>query len=92
MVFEEARASRRGAMIEVVQSAKTLGFQNGPFAATRSLVRERDDIVEPLMIAFVLMVGKILIERVAQGTLAEENQLIETLLLYCAHPAFGKGV
>jgi hypothetical protein len=44
------------------------------------------------MITFVLMVGKIFIERVAQGTLTEENQLIETLILDCAHPALGVGV
>jgi hypothetical protein len=54
-------------MVEVEQSAKPLGFQNGPFAATRPLVKERDDIVKPLMIAFVLMVGKILIERVGES-------------------------
>jgi len=40
--------------------------------------------VEPLMIAFVLMVGQILLERVAQGAFAKENQLIETIILCCA--------
>lgn len=44
------------------------------------------------MIAFVLRVGKILIERVAQGSPAEENQLIETFILDETHPAFGEGV
>ena len=39
------------------------------------------------MIAFVLMAGRILIERVAQGALAEENQLIETFILDETHPA-----
>jgi hypothetical protein len=43
------------------------------------------------MIAFVLMVGQKLLERVAQGAFAKENQLIETLILYCAHPTFGEG-
>ena len=38
------------------------------------------------------MMGQILIERVAQGTFAEENQLIETLILDGTHPAFGEGV
>src|ERR1022692_4929538 len=79
-------------MVEVEQSAKPLGFQNGPVLTNCSLVRERDDIVEPLMIAFVLMVGKIFIERVAQGTLAKENHLIETFILHRTHPAFGEGV
>ena len=34
------------------------------------------------MIAFVLMMGQVLVERVAQGTLAKEKQLIETFILY----------
>jgi hypothetical protein len=40
----------------------------------------------------VLMVGKILIERVAQGTLAKENQLIETFILHGTHPALAKAL
>ena len=79
-VFEEGRRSG-GAMIEVKQSAQPLGFANSPVLTTGSLVGERDDIVEPLMIAFVLVVGEILLERVAQGTFAKENQLVETLIL-----------
>ena len=43
-----------------------------------SILATRDDIGEPLMTAFVLMVGQIFLERVAQGTFAKENQLIET--------------
>ena len=79
-------------MIKVEPSAQSLGFANRPVLATRSLVGEGDDIVEPLMIAFVLMVGWVLVERVAQGTLAKGNQLIETCILYCAYPPFGEGV
>ena len=44
------------------------------------------------MIAFVLMMGQILLERVAQGAFAKENQLIETLVLDGTDPAFGEGV
>jgi hypothetical protein len=44
------------------------------------------------MIAFVLMVSKILMERVAQGTFAKENQLIETFILHGTDPPFGEGV
>ena len=69
-------------MVEVKQSAKPLGFANGSFPTTRSLVREGDDILKSLMISLALMVGKIFIERAVQGTFAEENQLVETLLLY----------
>src|SRR5438876_173040 len=79
-VFEEGRRSG-GAMIEVEQSAQLLGFANSPVLTTGPLVGERDDIVEPLMIAFVLVVGEILLERVAQGTFAKENQMVETLML-----------
>src|ERR1700676_3061883 len=67
-VSAEGRRSG-GAMIKVEPSAQSLGFANRPVLATRSLVGEGDDIVEPLMIAFVLMVGWVLVERVAQGTL-----------------------
>jgi hypothetical protein len=42
-----------------------------------SLVGEGDEIVETLMIAFVLMVGKIFLERMAQGALAEENWFLD---------------
>jgi hypothetical protein len=45
-------------MIEVEQSAQPFGFANRSGRATCSLVRERDDIVEPLMIELVLMVGQ----------------------------------
>ena len=55
-------------------------------------IGEGDDIGEPLMIAFVLMVGQIFLERVAQGTFAKENQLIETLILGGTDPAFREGV
>jgi hypothetical protein len=45
-----------------------------------SFVGEGDDIGEPLMIAFVLMVGQIFLERVVPGTFAKENQWIATFL------------
>src|ERR1022692_3222145 len=44
------------------------------------------------MIAFMLMVGEIFIEHMAQGALAEKNQLIEAFLLDRTHPAFGEGI
>ena len=67
-------------MIKVEQSAEPRRFSNGAFGATGWLIGEGDDIVESLMVAFVLMVGKVFIEGVAQGTIAEENQLVETLI------------
>jgi hypothetical protein len=79
-------------VIEVEQSTQALGFVNEPGLATCARVGEGDDIVESLMIAFVLMVGQKLLERVAQGTFAKENQLIETLLFDGAHPPFREGV
>ena len=65
------------ALVEIEQAAQPLKFSNGPVVVKDSLFGERDDIVETLMIAFMLMVGEIFIERMAQGALAEENQLIE---------------
>ena len=44
------------------------------------------------MIAFVLMVGQKLLERVAPGTFAKENQLSETFLFDGTDPAFREGV
>ena len=79
-------------MVEVEQSTQPLGFSNGPVLTKCSLVGEGDDIIESLMITFVLMVGKIFIERMAQGTLAKENQLIETFILHGTHPPFREGV
>jgi len=79
-------------MIEVEQSAQPLGFMNRPVLTVCSLVGEGDDMVESLMIALVLMVGQKLLERVAQGTFAKENQLIETLILHGTDPAFREGV
>jgi hypothetical protein len=54
-----------GAMVEVKQSAKPLGFANGSFPATRSLVGGGDDILKSLMISLALMMGKILFKRMA---------------------------
>jgi len=71
-----------GAVIEVEQSTQPLGFAKDACTAARSLVGERDDIIEPLVIAFVPMVGQILLERVAQGTFSKESHLIETLVLH----------
>src|ERR1035438_350260 len=61
-------------MVEVKRSSKPLGFANGSFPATRWLVRDRDDILKSLMISLLVKVTQILIERVVQGTLAEENR------------------
>lgn len=44
------------------------------------------------MIAFVLIVGEILNERVAQRTLAKENQLIKAFIFDRTDPAFGEGI
>src|SRR5208337_4661877 len=77
------------ALVEIEQAAQPLGFSNGPVATTGLLAGEGDDIVKTMMIAFMLMVGKIFIEHMAQGSLAEENQLIEALFLDRTHPAFG---
>jgi hypothetical protein len=79
-------------VVIIEQAAKALTFANGPVLTTCALVGEGDEIIKSLMITFVLMVGKIFIERMAQGTLAEENQLIKTLILDGAHPAFGESV
>src|SRR5271170_3753480 len=80
------------ALVENEQAAQPFGFSNGPVARSGLLAGEGDDIVETLMIAFMLMVGEIFIEHMAQGALAEENQLIEAFLLDRTHPAFGEGV
>ena len=68
-------------MVEVEQSAEAFGFAKGPFAATRWLVRERDDVLESLMISLMEKVTQILFESMVQGTFAKENQLVETLVL-----------
>src|SRR5208337_1044908 len=91
MVVERGGGSG-SALVGIEQAAQPLGFSNGPVATTGWLAGEGDDIVETLMIAFMLMVGEIFIERMAQGALAEENRLIETLFLDRTHPAFRKGV
>src|ERR1017187_6363668 len=70
-----------GAMVEVKQSSKPLGFANGSFPATRWLVRERDGILKSLMISLLVKVSQILVQRAGQGIFAEENQLVETFIL-----------
>src|SRR5664279_4209310 len=91
MVVERGRGSG-SALVEIEQAAQPLGFSNGSVLTNGSLVGEGDDIVESLMIAFMLMVGEIFIEHMAQGALAEKNQLIEAFLLDRTHPAFGEGI
>jgi hypothetical protein len=63
--IEEGRGSI-GALIEVKQSAEACGFVNSPFAATRWLVRERDDILKSLMIALMEKVTQIPFESMVQ--------------------------
>ncbi len=53
-------------MIEVEQSAQPFGFTNRPVLSLCTCDGEGDDIGEPLMIAFVLMVGQIFLERVVE--------------------------
>src|SRR5271157_2492089 len=91
MVVERGGGSG-SALVGIEQAAQPLGFSNGPVGRTGLLAGEGDDIVETLMIAFMLMVGEIFIERMAQGALAEENQLVEAFFLDRTHPAFGKGI
>jgi hypothetical protein len=79
-------------MIKVEQTAQPLGFMNRPVLPVYSFVGEGDDIGESLMIAFMLVVGQKLLERVAQGTFAKENQLSETFIFDGTAPAFGEGV
>ena len=79
-------------MIEVEQSTQALGLVNDPGLATCACVGEGDDIFESLMIAFVLIVGQILMERVTQRRLAKEDQLIQAFILHGTHPPFRKGV
>jgi len=79
-------------MIEVKQSAKPLGFANARFAAAGSRIGEGDDIVQSLMVSFVMIVGEVFAEDVAQGTLAEENHLMEAFLFHRADPAFSESI
>jgi hypothetical protein len=44
-VFANGKRSGGGSTVEVEQSAEAFGFVKDPFAATRWLVRERDDIL-----------------------------------------------
>jgi hypothetical protein len=65
MVVERGRGSG-SALVEIEQAAQPLGFSNGSVLTNGSLVGEEDDIVESLMIAFMLMVGEIFIEHMAR--------------------------
>ena len=65
-VITESRRSSGGAMIEVKQSPQPLGFAKDTCLAPRSLVGERDNIIESLVIAFVMMVGEVFPEDAAQ--------------------------
>ena len=80
-IIAEGRRSG-GAIIEVEQSPQSLGFANGAFPKGCWLVGEGDDVIESLVIAFVLMVDQILMERVTQRTLAKEDQLIQAFILH----------
>jgi hypothetical protein len=44
-------------VVEIEQSAEPLGFDNCPAMGLSPLIGERDDIIETLVIAFVLMVS-----------------------------------
>ena len=90
--FGGGKESSRRAVIVIEESAEPFGFAKRSVLITCSLDWKWDDIVQPLMIAFVLMMGKILFEHMTEGVLTKENQRIETLFLDGADPAFGEGV
>jgi hypothetical protein len=68
-------------VIKIEQSAQPFGLDDSARCRSNPLVREGDDIIKSLVIAFVLMERKIFIERMARATLAEANQLIEAFIL-----------
>lgn len=69
------------AMVEIEQAAQPFRFDNFPGLRPGSRIRKWDYIVETLMISFVMVVGKILGERVAQGAHAKQNQLNQDILI-----------
>ena len=67
------RGTSGGALVEVEQSAEPLRFADAAISRTARLVRERNDIGEALVIAFVLVMSQIFFEGRVQGTLAEHE-------------------
>ena len=82
----------RGAVVEIEQATETRRLDNLPVARVGPPVGEGDDVVQPLMVSFVMMVGEVLGEDVAQRMLTEESQLVEALVPYRTHPAFSEGI
>jgi hypothetical protein len=75
----KSRASRGRSLVEVKQSAKPLTTANATCSGRRSVIGERDDVGETLVIALRVVVLDELAEGRAQVALAERNDVPKTL-------------
>ena len=57
------------------QSAQTLGFGDGTSLVREPLIREGDQVIQPLVISFPLMILHVLPEHISQRPLPKRNQL-----------------
>jgi hypothetical protein len=53
-------------MVEIEQAAETRRLDNLPVARLGPLVGEGNDVVQPLMVSFVMLVGEVFPENVPQ--------------------------
>ena len=79
-------------MVEIEQTAQSL-----PFLDTSGLVRcfsggKGDDIVDPLMRTFGMVVGDVFVENVFQRVFSEKDHLVQAFAFDGANPAFGERV
>src|SRR6266478_1860029 len=83
----------RGLSMRVAeQSTEALPPHHMPCLTTHALLPCDQLVVEPLMIALVMIMGEVLLDRIIQGAFPEHDHLREGLLLDGAHEPFAVGV
>jgi len=81
MVEKQRRASRRVPVIVTQQPTETISTHNCTTLATALWLWSNTLMAKSLMIALVMIMGQVLLDRIRQGALPQHHHLIEGLLL-----------
>ena len=79
-------------MVVAQQSTESFATDDIAIGPTDSIVRFEEIVAQALVVPFVMIMRQVLVNRVSQRSLAEEDHLFETLGFQRAKEAFDVGV
>src|SRR5437867_11988091 len=80
------------AVIVAQQPTETISAHDCPALVVVLWLRSNPLVVEALMIALVMIIGQVLLDRIIQGAFSQHDHLRKGLLLDGAHKPFAVGV